>query len=210
MCCSARRNCAKVTPKRRDPSVCSRQILNRPFRALQTGGPILVSPEFAHGRSLLPCFAFLRNSNPPWLTNKHALPAARDVIPKADSFWTFLAEVACGSRVVSGSASALRRTTPRLRGVTQKIAAEGRWSFPCRARGAPAPQEEAAKIAILKSITLETLVSDAADPAVGDGAVREHPVVEFAEWPAGFEDKLLMEFFHFEAAEKIAHRNRRA
>jgi hypothetical protein len=37
-------------------------------------------------------------------------------IPKADSFWTFLAEVACGSR------------------------------------------EEAAKIAILKSITLETLV----------------------------------------------------
>ena len=40
------------------------------------------------------------------------------MIPKADSFWTFLAEVACGSRVVSGSASA--RTTSRLRGATQK------------------------------------------------------------------------------------------
>ena len=50
----------------------------------------------------------------------------RILIPKADSFWTFLAEVACGGRVVSGS---------------------GR-----------APREEAAKIAILKSITLETLV----------------------------------------------------
>ena len=59
------------------------------------------------------------------------------LIPKADSFWTFLAELACGSRVVSGSASALGRTTQRLRGMTQKIAAESRWSFPCRGRGSP-------------------------------------------------------------------------
>ena len=101
----------------------------------------------------------------------------RAVIPKADSFWTFLAEVACRQPSGLGERVRTERTTPSPHGVAQKklrpkaggvvshVGREGRPTAPEGLRlvsygseSGRAPREEAAKIAILKSITLETLV----------------------------------------------------
>jgi hypothetical protein len=82
----------------------------------------------------------------------------------------FRGTCACGSRVVSGSASAPGRTTPRPRGATQKklhpkpgglshvgreahpTAPKGLWLVAYGSESGRAPREEAAKIAVLKSI----------------------------------------------------------
>ena len=100
----------------------------------------------------------------------------RAVIPKADSFWTFLAEVACRQPSGLGERVRTERTTPGPHGVAQKklrpkaggvvshVGREGRPTAPEGLRlvsygseSGRAPREEAAKIAILKSITLKTL-----------------------------------------------------
>jgi len=45
------------------------------------------------------------------------------------------------------------------------------------------------------------------DPAVRQGTVREHPVVEFLQTPTAPFDEAGVKFFHLQAAEEIAHRN---
>ena len=100
----------------------------------------------------------------------------RAVISKADSFWTFLAKVACRQPSGLGERVRTERTTPGPHGVAQKklrpkaggVSHVGREARPTAPEGlrlvsygsesGRAPREEAAKIAILKSITLETLV----------------------------------------------------
>ena len=87
----------------------------------------------------------------------------KELIPTSYSLWTLFTEDAANDWSRGARPPRAQHHAPR--GVTRKNVAKGRWNFMCRARGAPDcargerdPREDAAKVAFLKSISLETLV----------------------------------------------------